>query len=79
MARADANDKPGPDRDLDMETLVEVLDGTRIVHFHSHRHDDLMTAIRLRDEFGFRMVLHHTSEAWRVADEIAAANCSRSR
>jgi len=74
MARADANDKPGPDRDLDMETLVEVLDGTRIVHFHSHRHDDLMTAIRLRDEFGFRMVLHHTSEAWRVADEIAAAN-----
>jgi len=74
MARADADDKPGPDRDLDMETLVEVLDGTRIVHFHSHRHDDLITAIRLRDEFGFRMVLHHTSEAWRVADEIAAAN-----
>ncbi|AKS40504.1 amidohydrolase family protein [Wenzhouxiangella marina] len=63
-----------PARDLDLETLVEVLDGERIVHFHSHRHDDLMTAIRLRDEFGFRMVLHHTSEAWRVADEIAAAD-----
>ncbi len=63
-----------PDRDLDLEALVEVLDGERIVHFHSHRHDDLMTAIRLRDEFGFRMVLHHTSEAYRVADEIAAAN-----
>lgn len=60
-------------RDLDLETLVEVLDGKRMVHFHSHRHDDLMTAIRLRDEFGFRMVLHHTAEAWRVADEIAAA------
>lgn len=74
LARAGSDDKPGPDRDLDLETLVEVLDGTRIVHFHSHRHDDLMTAIRLRDEFGFRMVLHHTSEAWRVADEIAAAN-----
>ncbi len=60
-------------RDLDLETLAEVLDGKRMVHFHTHRHDDLMTAIRLRDEFGFRMVLHHTSEAWRVADEIAAA------
>ncbi|QOC22302.1 amidohydrolase family protein [Wenzhouxiangella sp. AB-CW3] len=70
---AKADDNGGPDRDLDLETLVEVLEGTRIVHFHSHRHDDLMTAIRLRDEFGFRMVLHHTSEAWRVADEIAAA------
>jgi imidazolonepropionase-like amidohydrolase len=70
---AAANENGGPDRDLDLETLVEVLDGKRIVHFHSHRHDDLMTAIRLRDEFDFRMVLHHTSEAWRVADEIAAA------
>jgi imidazolonepropionase-like amidohydrolase len=70
---AEANGDGEPDRDLDLETLVEVLDGKRIVHFHSHRHDDLMTAIRLRDEFGFRMVLHHTSEAWRVAEEIAAA------
>lgn len=62
-----------PPRDLGLEALVEVMEGTRIVHFHSHRHDDMMTAIRLRDEFGFRMVLHHTSEAWRVAEEIAAA------
>ena len=71
LGKADGNG--APDRDLDLETLVEVLDGTRIVHFHSHRHDDMMTAIRLRDEFGFRMVLHHTSEAWRIAGEIAAA------
>lgn len=62
-----------PPRDLAMEALAEALSGKRMVHFHSHRHDDLMTAIRLRDEFGFRMVLHHTSEAWRVADQIAAA------
>ena len=62
-----------PPRDLGLEALLEVMEGTRIVHFHSHRHDDMMTAIRLRDEFGFRMVLHHTSEAWRVAEEIAAA------
>lgn len=66
-------DEDRPARDLGLEALVEVLSGQRVVHFHSHRHDDLMTAIRLRDEFGFRMVLHHTSEAWRVADEIAAA------
>jgi len=66
-------DEDRPARDLGLEALVEVLSGKRVVHFHSHRHDDLLTAIRLRDEFGFRMVLHHTSEAWRVADEIAAA------
>lgn len=60
-------------RDLEMEALVEVLDGRRVVHFHTHRHDDVLTALRLREEFGFRMVLQHVSEAWRVADEIAAA------
>jgi imidazolonepropionase-like amidohydrolase len=67
----DADERPA--RDLGKESLAEVLSGQRMVHFHSHRHDDLLTAIRLRDEFGFRMVLHHTSEAYRVADEIAAA------
>ncbi len=62
-----------PDRDLGKEALLEVLDGRRIVHFHTHRHDDILTVLRLKDEFGFRVVLHHVSEAWKVADEIAAA------
>jgi imidazolonepropionase-like amidohydrolase len=63
-----------PARDLQLETLVEVLEGKRIVHNHTHRHDDILTAIRLAEEFGYRMVLQHVSEAWKVADEIAAAN-----
>ena len=62
-----------PDRDLVMEGLLEVLDGNRIVHFHTHRQDDILTAIRLSKEFGFRVVLHHVSEGWKVADEIAKA------
>lgn len=62
-----------PPRDLGLEAMVEVLDGTRIVHHHTHRADDIMTVLRLRDEFGFRVVLHHVSEAWKVAEEIAAA------
>jgi len=62
-----------PPRDLAMEALVEALDGKRMVHFHTHRHDDIMTALRLQKEFGFRLVLQHVSEAWKVADEIAKA------
>ncbi len=70
-----AGDDPGrmPARDLALETLVEVLQGKRIVHNHTHRHDDVLTAIRLADEFGYRMVLHHVTDAWKVADEIAAS------
>ncbi len=67
-----------PPRDLAMEALVEVLDGKRMVHFHTHRHDDILTALRLQKEFGFRIVLQHVSEAWKVADEIAAAKAPAS-
>lgn len=62
-----------PARDLSMESLLDVLDGKRVVHFHTHRHDDIMTVLRLQKEFGFRVVLQHVSEAWKVADEIARA------
>lgn len=65
-------------RDIGMEALVEVLDGERDVHFHTHRHDDIMTALRLGEEFGFTPVLHHVSEGWRVADEIAEAGAPAS-
>jgi len=62
-----------PPRDLNLEALVEAMQGRRVVHHHTHRHDDIMTVIRLAQEFGFRVVLHHVSEGWKVADEIAAA------
>lgn len=70
-----ANGDPArmPARDLEMEGLVEVLEGKRVVHNHTHRHDDILTALRLQQEFGYRLVLHHVSEAWKVADEIARA------
>jgi imidazolonepropionase-like amidohydrolase len=65
-------------RDLEMEGLAEVLDGRRVVHFHTHRADDILTALRLAQEFGFRIVLHHVSEGWKVADDIARAGAPAS-
>jgi imidazolonepropionase-like amidohydrolase len=65
-----------PPRDLGHEAMLEILSGKRIVHHHTHRHDDIVTVLRLSKEFGFRVVLHHVSEAWKVADEIAAANAA---
>ena len=74
IERADGDPEKMPERDLAMEALIEVLDGERVVHHHTHRHDDILTVLRLQEEFGFRVVLHHVSEAHRVAEEIAAAN-----
>ncbi len=62
-----------PARDLGLEALGEVLEGKRVVHFHTHRHDDVVTVLRLAREFGFRVVLHHVSDAWQLPDVIAAA------
>lgn len=73
IRRAAGDKTKMPPRDLAMEALVEVLDARRTVHFHTHRHDDILTAMRLAKEFGFRLVLHHVTEGWKVADEIARA------
>ncbi len=59
-------------RDIGMDAMCEVLDGSRLVHFHTHRADDIMTALRLRREFGFDMLIQHGMESDRVAREIAA-------
>jgi len=77
--RRAGNDKSKlPPRDLALEQLADVLDRKLIVHFHTHRHDDIMTVLRLQKEFNFRVVLHHVSEGYKVADEIARAKVGSS-
>ncbi len=61
---------PQPEIDLALEPLVEVLERKRTVHFHSHRADDLMTAIRLAKEFDFELVLQHCTEGYRIVEEL---------
>lgn len=73
IRRAGDNAERRPPRDLALEALVEVLERRRVVHFHTHRHDDILTALRLAREFNFRIVLQHVTEGWRVAREIAEA------
>jgi len=64
---------PGPLSDHGAEALRQVLHGERTVHFHTHRADDVQTILELRDEYDLDVVLHHVSEAWKVADVIARA------
>jgi imidazolonepropionase-like amidohydrolase len=78
LKEAGDDPKKRPARDLAMEALVEVLEGRRVVHHHTHRHDDILTVLRLAKEFGFKAVLHHVSDGWMVADEIAKAGLGSS-
>ena len=62
-----------PRRDLQLDALVEVLEGKRLVHAHSYRADEILMLIRLADEMGFKITtFQHVLEGYKVAKEIAA-------
>jgi len=67
-----------PPRDLRLEAIAEALDGKRTVHHHTHRHDDIVSVLRLQKEFGFRLVLQHVTDGWMVAGEIAQSGAPAS-
>lgn len=58
-------------RDNDLETLALVLSGETPWCQHVHRADDLATALRLADEFGYRLVVNHGTEGHLLADVLA--------
>jgi imidazolonepropionase-like amidohydrolase len=68
-----------PARDLELDALVEVLNGTRLVHAHSYRSDEILMLLAVAHDFGFRVNdFTHVLEGYRVADELAAAGSSAS-
>ena len=61
-----------PRRDLELEPLVEVMEGKRLVHAHGYRSDEHLNLLLLADEFGFKVAtLQHALEAYKIAPEIA--------
>ncbi len=65
-----SEDKPF-ERDLKLEALGRVLRGEIPWRQHCHRADDIATAMRLAEEFGYRLVIDHGTEAHLLADVIA--------
>ena len=62
-----------PRRDLQLEPLVEILEGRRLVHAHGYRADEMLMLIRLAEEMGFRIAtFQHVLEGYKIAKEIAA-------
>ena len=68
-----------PARDLQLDALVEVLEGKRLVHAHSYRADEILMLLRVAKDYGFRIAtLQHVLEGYKIADEIAAAGTGAS-
>src|SRR6266852_5188223 len=61
-------------RDLKLEALGRVLRREIPWRQHCHRADDIATAMRIAEEFGYQLVIDHGTEAYLLADQIAAAS-----
>ena len=60
-----------PRRDLQLEPLVEILEGKRLVHIHAYRSDEILMMIRVADQVGFKITtFQHILEGYKVAKEM---------
>ncbi len=72
MAAAAEGNGEAPMRDLQLETLVGVLEGEILVHNHCYRGDEMSLMIDIADEFGYKISsFHHAVEAYKIADLLA--------
>jgi imidazolonepropionase-like amidohydrolase len=69
---ADAEAPKRPERDLKLEALGKVLRREMKARVHAHRADDMLTAVRIAEEFGLDLTLEHATEGYKIADILAA-------
>jgi len=76
-AKAEAGDDDAkapklPERDLKLEALGKVLRREMKARVHAHRADDMLTAIRIAEEFNLDLTLEHATEGHKIADILAS-------
>jgi imidazolonepropionase-like amidohydrolase len=77
QAKVEAQDEEAeapklPERDLGLEALGKVLRREMMARIHAHRADDMLTAIRIAEEFGLDLTLEHATEGYKIADILAS-------
>jgi imidazolonepropionase-like amidohydrolase len=74
----DAGKNPeAPKRNLELDTLMGVLDGDILVHNHCYKAEEMAVMVDIAKEFNYDSgTFHHAVEAYKIADELAAnGNC----
>jgi imidazolonepropionase-like amidohydrolase len=63
-----------PAVDLKMEALNGILNGTTLVHIHCHTAEQISSELAIAKDYGYTIrAIHHASEAYKIADQLAAA------
>ncbi len=77
IAKADGDDdKQPPPRNLRLETMVRVLDGELPLLVTANRHNDIMTTLRIAEEFDIEVILDGAAESYLLIDEIKESGVS---
>jgi imidazolonepropionase-like amidohydrolase len=74
MASTKEKGTEGFERNLKMEALLDVLAGKVPLRAHAHRADDIMTAIRIAEEFNLQYTIEHCTEGDKIAGYLAQKN-----
>lgn len=69
--KAKGDEEKAPERDLKLEALARVLRKEMPLRAHAHRADDIITAIRIAEEFGVNICIEHCTEGHLIADFLA--------
>jgi imidazolonepropionase-like amidohydrolase len=69
----DNEEKDKPDANLRLDVLVDILNKKIPLLMNAQRHQDIAAALRLQEEFGFKLILDGAAEAYLLLDEIKAA------
>jgi imidazolonepropionase-like amidohydrolase len=67
---AENDPSKAPDRDLKMETLVKVLKREIQIRAHAHRADDIVTAVRIAQEFNLDLTIEHCTEGHKIPEFV---------
>lgn len=70
LQKAETDPDKKPERNMMLDALLPVLDGTLPLKIHAHRADDILTALRLAKEFHLHVTIDHCTEGHLIADVL---------
>lgn len=63
-----------PKKDFKLQSLIPIVRGEKPLIIGANRFDDILTVLRIAEEFDLKIILNHGAEAYRVAEKIASGN-----
>lgn len=74
LLEAEKNPEKQVKRDFKLDPLVPVVRGKMRCRIHCHQADDIVTAIRICEEFGVKYSLEHCTEGYKILDFLKSKN-----